>query len=219
MNFLLSTSHSSMLASLIAMARILPSGLNENAAPILPGANVPIAFPVNTSHSLTLPLLTDTSFFPSGLKATNRTPSCRSNVITFLPVATLHSRILPSRLPEASVLLSVLNDTYDTLSVCPLSVADFLPVDMSHNEMVFPRARWRRSKEANVAPSGLSAAAKASSLVWIKALLLLLSPTVAFQSLMLLSQFPDARTFPSGLNATDVTVFLYASLMTNPIQS
>ena len=77
---------------------------------------------------------------------------CPLRVACSLPVATSHSLIVWSLLPEASVLPSGLNATDHTPPVCPLRVACSLPVATSHSLIV-----WSPLPEASVLPSGLYA--------------------------------------------------------------
>ena len=98
---------------------------------------------------------------PSGLKATELTPliECPVRVAISRRVATSHSLMVLSALPEAKILPSRLNaseltSVYLNVVECPSNVAILLPVAISHTWMVPSKLPL---PEAKVLPSGLKA--------------------------------------------------------------
>ena len=92
-------------------------------------------------------------FFPSGLKATLKTPSaCPVRVRMCRPVLASHRRTLLSRLPDVRVFPSGLNATLLTQFVCPVSLRRCLPETTSHRQTVLSEL-----PDTIVLPSGLNA--------------------------------------------------------------
>ncbi len=142
--------HRRIVPSTLPDASVLPSC--EKASPRITTQSVcPVSSrftsPLAGSSRRTTPSIAPTaSCLPSGEKATPVTqtrvaPSCISGALNekplrCRPVATSHSRTLPSREPEASDVLSGEKATPPSRSVCPLSVCSERPVATSQIRMV-----------------------------------------------------------------------------------
>ena len=134
---------------------------------------------------------------PSGLKATqNTTLVWPVRLARSFPVATFHSLMVRSLLPEASILLFGLKATEVTQSMCPLRVVSSLPVVASHSLTVASLL-----PEASQLPSRLKATEDTESACPLRLARSL--PVRTSQSLILWSRLPDARVSLSGLKATD----------------
>ena len=200
------TSHNRTVPSSLPLARVLPSGLNatetddaagvagERAADLAAGGHVP------QPHRAVVAAAGQGLAVRAERHRADRTGVAGEGCAIWWPVATSHSRTVPSSLPLARVLPSGLNATEQTASVWPVSGLPIgWPVATSHNRTVpssLPLAR--------VLPSGLNAT-ETTLPVWPVSGLPIWRPVATSHSRTVPSALPLARVLPSGLNATELT--------------